>query len=230
MLEINNLVVEYNNDKVIGPFNLKVKSNNILGIIGQSGAGKTTIVKAITDTILLKSGSISFNDKPIDQDKVMYITQKGTLFNHLTVRDNLRLTSKDLTGVEEILVELNLDETYMEKYPFELSGGEAQRIDLIRAILSKSDIIIFDEAFHALDSNTKDDTYNLIRKIKEEYKILIIFITHDILEAYFLSTHIAVVEQGEIKYSGTFKDLINEDAIKIDNLISKEKQEILKGI
>lgn len=228
MLEIKNLTKNYSSKK-IGPFNININEDSTCAIIGRSGSGKTTLVNMLTNSINNYEGTVKFNGEIISKKDFTYINQIGTLFNHLTVIENLRLTS--LASVEEILLvleQLNLDKSYINKYPFELSGGEKQRIDLTRAIIQKNKIIILDEALSALDLRTKDEIYEILKELRSKYKLLIILITHDIEEALTLGDNIIVLEQGEIKYERSSTKILEVE--DIDFLISKERLNKLRSL
>ena len=228
MLKLDEVEIEFISE-VIGPFNGEIDDNQIVAIIGESGAGKSTLVKAITNTIKDYKGNISFKHKPITQDLFMYITQKGTLFNHLTIKDNLLLTIDNLKEVGEVFEELNLPIDYLDKYPFELSGGECQRVDLTRAILAETKILILDEVFSALDSKTKDDTYDILKQLQNKHKMLILFITHDLQETIFLAHEILLIKDGKIVFKGTGKDLVLSNNENVHNLISQQKMDLLRS-
>lgn len=228
MLEIKNLTKNYSSKK-IGPFNININEDSTCSIIGRSRSGKTTLVNMLTNSINNYEGTVKFNGEIISKKDFTYINQIGTLFNHLTVIENLRLTS--LASVEEILLvleQLNLDKSYINKYPFELSGGEKQRIDLTRAIIQKNKIIILDEALSALDLRTKDEIYEILKELRSKYKLLIILITHDIEEALTLGDNIIVLEQGEIKYERSSTKILEVE--DIDFLISKERLNKLRSL
>lgn len=226
MLKIENVIIEYE-EKKIGPLNIELLENQIVAIIGKSGAGKSSLVKAISNTVTFK-GTISLDMKQIIGSEFMYITQKGTLFQHLTIKENLELTS-NIDGIEQIFKDLNLPITYLEKYPFQLSGGECQRIDLTRAILAKTKLLILDEAFSALDSKTKDDIYEILKSIQKKHKMLILFITHDLQEAIFLAHNILLINDGHVHFQGDVQNLLLGNDEIVNELISPRKMKILRS-
>lgn len=227
MLKVDNVYIQYG-EKELGPYNIDLASNQIVCIIGSSGAGKTSLIKAITNNVELKSGEILFNNKVLEKKDYVYITQIGTLFNHLTIRENLMLTV-ELTGINAVLKSLNLSEHLLDEYPFNLSGGERQRFDLVRAILSKVKLVILDEAFNALDSKTKDDIYDFLLDIQKQYQILILMVTHDIQEAVILADMILLIEDGTVAFNGTAKELLDTKDSAVKKLVNPRKINMLKG-
>ncbi len=229
MLRIKNLTKDYMGKK-IGPFNLEINPGTIVSIIGRSGAGKSTLIKLISQMEEKSNGSIFYEEKELVKSDFTYISQSGTLFDHLTVKDNLELTVKLDDNISEILSALNLDKSYLDKYPFELSGGERQRIDLMRPLIAKTKLILLDEAFSALDMQTKDEIHELINFLNREYKITFLVITHDIQEALILGEQVLVIDDGEQVYFGNRDKILSGDVKRIDNLINKDKMQLLRRI
>lgn len=227
MLNLQNVTISYQK-KDIGPFNLRISDNQIVCIIGSSGAGKSTLIKAIAGVVEISGGKIIYNDKQLTKSQFTYITQQGTLFNHLTIKENLALTV-DVQEAESVLESLGLTIHVLSLYPFNLSGGERQRIDLARAILSKVKLLFLDEAFNALDSKTKDDTYEVVLKIQKQYKILILMVTHDLQEAVFLADQILLIDNGKIEFNGAAKNLVTSPNDYVNKLVSRKKMEMLRG-
>lgn len=229
MLSIKNVYKNYGSSK-IGPLNLELKNNQLISIIGRSGAGKTTLIKLIFGSEKKDSGTIKFNEEKIQKQDIAYITQKSMLFNHLTIAENFHLLKLDYTNLDPILKDLKLDQEIKTKYPFEISGGQAQRINFARVLLQKPKIILLDEAFSALDVNSKDEIYDIIYNMMKKHKLLIILVTHDIQEAFMLSDYIVLMEQGKIVNINTPKTLLEENNNSINKLISIKRKKILVGL
>lgn len=201
MIEFKNIIKNYPNF-TLGPINTILNQGKFISVVGSSGSGKTTFVKLLTQNVQPDSGKIILSG--ITKQQISYISQIGTTFNHLTIRDNLNLKFKysDETIIKT-LIEVGLNENFIDKYPFQLSGGERQRIDLMRALLSNSKYIILDEAMSALDNANKIKISKLLHKLVTEQNITIVYITHDIVQAMKYSTDIIAIENGKIIYSGT---------------------------
>ncbi len=227
MIKINNLEMDYFQNK-IGPFNLEFKKGSITTIVGKSGSGKSTLIKMIAAIIKPSAGNVDYGDE-ISADDITYINQSGTLFNHLTIKENLELTYDfDKEKVEKVFKKINLDLNYLNLYPFELSGGEKQRVDIARAILSESKVLLLDEIFSALDSKIKEEISTLIKSIRDEFGITVLMITHDIYDAIFISDKILVIENGKTLFYDTSKKLVENAEDVLGSIFTKRQIKILK--
>ncbi len=200
MIKLNNAQLEYSKFK-LGPINLELNLGEFISVVGPSGSGKSTLIRVITSHNKLSSGSIQYEG--CTSNDIMYISQKGTTFNHLNVRDNLKLKyDYSEKQIIECLKLVGLNPDYIEKYPFELSGGERQRIDLVRALLSKSKFIVLDESMSALDTDNKKSISSLLKQFVLSGEITIIYITHDVAQAIEYSTRIINIEDGNVTFNG----------------------------
>ncbi len=227
MIKINNLKKTYPQAQ-IGPFNLEFKKGSITSIVGKSGSGKSTLIKMIAKMISSSSGNIDYGNN-LTKDDITYINQSGTLFNHLTIKENLQLTyfNKE-ENIIEVFKSINLDPNYLEVYPFELSGGQKQRVDIARAILSESKLLVLDEIFSALDSKIKEEIAILIKSLRDEYDITVLMVTHDIYDAIFISDNILVIEDGKALFYDTSKKLIENAEKFLSSIFTKRQIKILK--
>ncbi len=170
------------------------------------------------------SGSILINDKNIESYNIKalrrtffgYVFQKVGLFPHMTVKENidivLRLTKMPTPLREEkintLLECLHLHpQIYLNRFPDQLSGGEQQRIGVARALATNSECLLMDEPFGALDAVTRCELQDEILRLKEALKKTIIFVTHDVSEAFKLGDRIAVMNEGNIEQMGTKEQL-----------------------
>lgn len=181
---------------------LSIKKGEFVSLIGASGSGKSTIFRLITGLEQSDSGVIRLNGEVVEgqQNKVGYMPQKDLLMPWRTVYENVKLPL-ELTGREfnsqQILGMLEAFglSGYAEKYPGELSGGMRQRVSFLRATLTGSNILLLDEPFSALDALTKLFMQEWLMNRWERDKKTVLFITHDIAEALFLSDRILVMEE-----------------------------------
>ena len=223
--EFKNVKFGYNEDNIIlKDINFKVKSRETVGFVGKSGAGKSTIFSLLCKMYDVNDGSITIDgvninelDKESIRGNITIINQNPYIFN-LSIRDNLKLVKKDLTDEEmyDACKLACLDEfinslpdgydTIIGEGGVNLSGGQRQRLAIARALVQKTEIILFDEATSALDNETQESIQDAIKNLKDDYTILII--------AHRLSTiincdRIIVLNDGVIEDSGTHYELLD---------------------
>jgi len=190
--------------------NINILKNEFVSIVGPSGCGKSTLLRMIGGLDEVSSGKIIIHDQNIigpGVDRGM-VFQSYTLFPWMTVEENIRfgLKIKKMPSEEqEIVVDKYLEiiklEKFRKSYPKELSGGMKQRVAIARALANSPEVILMDEPFGALDPQTKGDMQELMREIWQVEKPTIVFVTHDIDEAVFLSGKVYVLTEqpGRIK-------------------------------
>lgn len=217
MIKINNLTIQFEEQKIIENFNLTVNQGEFVSLIGRSGCGKSSIIKAIIandEEVSLATSSIG------------YMPQDHLLLEWLTVYDNLCLPYKidkkplDNARLDKYLATFELTE-HQEKYPNDLSGGLHARVALLRAILMGSDLVLLDEPFAKLDAITKHSLQKWFKKIVSEFNLTIILITHDIDEALFFSSKIIVINSPTQTSSFTTTSLNEVDQAQLKTNILK---------
>ena len=196
-----------------------------LAILGQSGSGKSTLAKLISFSEPKSGGKIYINDEEItDKNElkkdIRYIlqNQKQALNPALKVktaiahvRSYLKLSFSE-NELKELMANLNLKDEILSKYPSQLSGGEATRVGILLALLSKPKILICDEITSGLDNETKQKIINLLLSLDKN--ISIIFITHDILSAIKIAQKVLIIESGKQVAFGKFEDLASQNVLK----------------
>ncbi len=202
-----------------------VKKNELLVVLGPSGCGKSSLLNMITGMMDPDEGLILHDSKPffasqgatlgtgpvnetIQKRKIGYIQQKSYLFPHMSVRDNIlyaipkRDHKKHQEAYESLLHLLGLEdlETAM---PATLSGGQAQRVAIGRALMLEPAMILWDEPFSALDHMFREDMRQLVKSVQKRLQIPMVFVTHDLDEAYQLADTMAIMDQGKFLQVGT---------------------------
>lgn len=198
----DNITKSYNHEILIQRVNINLDEGEIVGLLGVSGVGKTTMFNILSGLISPDSGKVIFENKNVTGRPgiVSYMLQKDQLFEFKTIIDNvsLPLIIKGMKKKEA----RNLAQSYFERfgilgyensYPKELSGGMRQRAALLRTYLFSNEVMLLDEPFSALDIVTKTKMYSWFLDINKEVKVSTIFITHDIDEAIILSDRIYVM-------------------------------------
>lgn len=238
IMSINNLSKSYySKDReviAIKDISLDILENSITAIIGPSGCGKSTLLNIIGNLDNKTSGKIIFKD---NKNKIGYMFQTDCLFPWLTIMDNCLLGLKiqnELNGeniryVKELLIKYGLKD-FMNCYPSSLSGGMKQRVALIRTLATKPDILLLDEPFSALDSQTRlkvcDDVYRII---KEEKKTTII-ITHDISEGISIADRVVVLTKRPAEIKQIFDIKLTGASSPINNRTCPEFNDYYKNI
>ena len=193
-------------------------NNKINGIFGPSGSGKSTILNCIAGFISPDIGKIKINDKIFyeisasnsinnknisinaEHRNIGYVTQKSNLFPSMNVDENIRYGYKDDNGikVEEIIDIMNV-ENLIHRYPSQLSGGEAQKISIARALARFPSVLLMDEPVSELDLKSKLMVLGYLKKINKRFSIPIIYVSHDISEIVSICDKVAMIENGQIK-------------------------------
>lgn len=224
MVELDNVCKEYpNGNKAVNGVSLKIPEGETLVLVGTSGCGKTTTLKMINQLIQHTSGRILVGGQNVAQmDPVVlrrqigYVIQQIGLMPHLNIMDNitfvLQITKQPKAKLrdraEEMLNIVGLPTSYLTRFPRELSGGEQQRIGVARALAANPDIILMDEPFGAVDPITRDQLQIELINLQKKLRKTIIFVTHDIQEAFRLGTRIGVMRGGKLVRVAKPMDLV----------------------
>src|SRR5437588_4931333 len=198
-------------------------------LVGTSGSGKTTLLRMINRLIEPSSGEILIDGKNIlDEDPIIlrrrigYVIQQVGLFPHLTIAENVRITAEIAGGwtkerlatrVDELLELVGLPpDEYRKRYPRQLSGGQQQRVGLARALATDPAILLMDEPFGALDAITRARMQDELLRIQRNVRKTILFVSHDIEEAFKLGDQIAVLSEGKLIQLGSPIELLAHPA------------------
>ncbi|MFD2617579.1 ABC transporter ATP-binding protein [Terrilactibacillus laevilacticus] len=230
--------------QAVTDLNLTIKKGEFFVFIGQSGCGKTTTLKLINRLIDLTSGTITINDKSINEYQIDelrwnigYVLQQIALFPHLTVAENIAVVPelkkwkkvKIDQRVDELLDMVGLDPSvYRHRKPKELSGGEQQRVGVIRALAADPDIILMDEPFSALDPLSREKLQEDLLHLKNKIQKTIVFITHDMKEALRLGDRIGVMKSGQLIQVDTPEELLlNPKNDFVESILQTQREETL---
>lgn len=230
MIELRHVRKSYDDGAsyAVADTTLSVARGELLGLIGESGCGKTTTLKMINRLEEPSSGEVLVGgENVLEQDpeqlrrNIGYVFQGIGLFPHYSVAENVSAVPRLLQWPEarvlarcrEILelVGLPFDE-YAERSPNELSGGQQQRVGVARALAAEPEVLLMDEPFGALDPVTRAELQEEFKSIQQRLELTVIMVTHDMTEALLMADRIVVMKGGEILQVGTPAELLNAPA------------------
>ncbi len=248
MLTFDNVRFQYDSEdfSIIDHLSFTVDTGEFVCVIGPSGCGKSTIFRLVNKLLTPAEGTVLVNGTPIEKQKNYcgYMPQQDLLFPWRTVKENLMLPMEIQGGISKAEMEQRADQAlesvglkdWGKKSPKELSGGMRQRAAFARTVLTGSDLLLLDEPFSALDYLTRLSMREWLLEQWEREKKTVLFITHDVEEAVFLSSRILVVENMPIthlksievpaEYPRTREELMRPEIVKLkEDLIDMLRRE-----
>lgn len=226
LLNLNNIECRYDNNVVVKDLSFHIKSGSMVCLLGQSGCGKTTVLRSIAGFEPLYGGEIHKHGKLIskagftlapEKRGLGMVFQDYALFPHLDVGANISFALKGKSKAEKRQITDQLLETvglagYADRYPHELSGGQQQRIALARALAAKPNLILMDEPFSNLDVELRERLGLEVRDILKQQGIAAVLVTHDQHEAFALGDMVGIMKDGHILQWDTPFNLYHEPA------------------
>ena len=213
-VDIRNVSKSYGPAQALADVSLTIAEGEFFGLLGPSGGGKTTLLRAIAGFVEPDAGTITVDGKPIqnvpvNKRDIGLMFQNYALFPHLSVRENLgfglsvrhRPKAEIDARVDELLALVRMD-TFGDRKPKQLSGGQQQRVALARALATNPRVLLLDEPLGALDKNLREDMQIELKQIQRDIGITTIFVTHDQEEALTLSDRIAIMRDGGVEQVG----------------------------
>ena len=223
-LIIKDLAYQYNGTKVLSELTLNVKQDEIVCLLGASGCGKTTTLKAIAGILQPSQGYMSIDSQVVNDNhhfiapekrNIGMMFQDYALFPHLTVSDNIAFGLSNMSKaqkrerVSEMLRLVKLDGC-AKRYPHQLSGGQQQRVAIARALAYKPSLLLLDEPFSNIDTQVRFELIADIRRIIKDQQVSAVFVTHSKEEAFAFADTLAVMHGGKIAQQGTPEQLFSQ--------------------
>ncbi|MBU5242412.1 MULTISPECIES: ABC transporter ATP-binding protein [Lactococcus] len=246
MIEFQNVSKAFANKKILDHANFTIKDQEFFVLVGPSGSGKTTTLKMINQLVTHSEGKILINNEEISTANlrklrlsVGYVLQQIALFPNLTVSENIALIPEmkgwdkakiaDRTNELLDLVGLN-PKDYAQRQPSELSGGEQQRVGILRAIAANPKIVLMDEPFSALDPISRRQLQIFIKDLQKKMNLTVVFVTHDLDEALYLADRVAVMNDGLIQQISEPADIYQHPANDFVKTFFKEYRQNLSTV
>jgi osmoprotectant transport system ATP-binding protein len=225
LIRFKNVSHYYGTSAAVQDLSFEIEDQKITAIIGKSGSGKSTLLQIINGLIKPSKGEVIVFGKNLDHKnihkarlKIGYSVQGTGLFPHMTVYNNIAILGKitdeskhDIERrIDTLMSFVNLPPSFKTKFPYQLSGGEQQRVGICRAILLDPPIFLLDEAFAALDPETKNEIHDELLDMQKAEPRTIVIVTHDINEAIKMADNIMILENGVIKQYASKNDVLND--------------------
>jgi ABC-type Fe3+/spermidine/putrescine transport system ATPase subunit len=221
-LVVSRLSKSFGRERVLQDVSFTLQERHTLSVLGRSGCGKTTLLKALAGLHELDEGSVhrrgqDITTVPVDKRDIVYLYQEPLLFPHLTVFENvafgLRLRKLEEARVDRdvahMLASLDL-QGQRDKAPHLLSGGQRQRVSFGRALIVSPQLLLLDEPFSGLDTETRAQMQALFKRVAAEYAITAIFVTHDLKEALLVGDAFAAIRDGRFRAYADREEFIDD--------------------
>lgn len=222
-IEIKHCRASYGENEVLKDVSLAVEKGEFIVIIGPSGCGKTTLLKLVNGLVVPTEGEVAVNGRLLPGDdlvavrrRIGYAVQGAKLFPHMTVEENIcyvpglegKMAKGEKRALARKMLELvQLPDELASRFPRQLSGGQKQRVGIARAMAAEPDILLMDEPFGAVDEITRKGLQEELLALQRKTGVTVVFITHDIGEAFKLGSRILIMKEGVIWQEGTGEEL-----------------------
>ena len=217
----------YDGAAALGPIDLRIAEGGTTVLIGPSGAGKSTLLRLFNGLLAPDGGQIRFRGQPLRRDElpavrrqIGYVVQGGGLFPHLDAEGNVALVARwlgwDEPRIASRMAELSeiarLPTEALRRFPLQLSGGQAQRVSLMRALMLDPAVLLLDEPLGALDPMTRFDLQSDLREAFARLRKTVVMVTHDLAEAAFFADRLVLLRGGAVLQQGTLRELLDKPA------------------
>ena len=247
LLKVSNITKSYTEKKfwkksvknVLNDVSFSLKKGKCLGIIGESGSGKSTLGRILTGIENADGGIVEFKGKNIHAKENKYLKREiSIVFQNYVSSVNPKFSIAEIIAepltiesqlkkdeiqeeLKKLIESVGLSEEFLQRFPNELSGGQLQRVCIARAIATRPKFIMLDEAVSSLDVSTQVEILDLLQKLKKEYNLSYIFVTHDLLTIAYICNSVIFFKDGKIEEE--ISDIENLKNIKKENSVSEIK-------
>ena len=227
VFELDRVSRRFGDVHAVRDVSLSIAGGSTTVLIGPSGGGKSTLLRLLNGMLTPDAGRVRFGKEEVTPHNAMwlrrrmgYVIQSGGLFPHLTARENVTLMARHL-GHEARAMGERLDKLVsltrfpadgLERYPAQLSGGQAQRVGLMRALMLDPSVLLLDEPLGSLDPEIRRELQDELRELFQRLKRTVVLVTHDLEEARFLGDRIVLLCGGQVEQDGTYEDLVAHPA------------------
>lgn len=227
MIELDHVSHSYPHVESLDDVSLSVAAGETVALIGPSGCGKSTLLKAVLGLVMPSQGRVAIEGVGLNarnalelRRRVGYVIQSGGLFPHLSAIENITLAARYLrrdprwieTRVGELAELVQLPREVLQRFPANLSGGQSQRVSLMRALMLDPAVLLLDEPLGALDPMIRHGLQEELRALFERLRKTVVLVTHDMAEATFFASRLVLMRAGRIVQEGTYRDLATSPA------------------
>lgn len=226
VLELREVTKRFGGTTAVGPVTLRVDRGETVALLGPSGSGKSTLLRVALGLLRPDAGEARFLGAPIGRGdhearrRIGYVVQGGGLFPHLTAAGNATLVARHLgwpaervrARLAELAALARLAPDALTRHPGALSGGQAQRVSLVRALMLDPEVLLLDEPLGALDPITRAELQEDLRVAFRAVSKTVVLVTHDLAEAAFLADRLVLLRDGRIAQDGTLAELAHAPA------------------
>ena len=213
ILEVNGLRKQFGEHVVLASVSLAVPRGSIVSVFGRSGTGKSVFLKCLAGLLTPDAGKVRFENGLLDgfRRRCSYLFQGNALFDSLTALENVALPLEQTTqlskravsqAARDALKSLGLDK-FGDHFPAQMSGGMQKRLALARALVTRPELVLFDEPTAGLDPAARSAVFEMIVRYRQEFDFTAVVVTHDVPEALAASDRVALLEEGRMYFEGT---------------------------
>lgn len=222
MILVKGLAKSYNSERILDDLSFQIPTAQTLSILGKSGCGKSTLLKILAGQEKADKGRFELDGVDMLKQRaqrrgVVYLSQEALLFPHISVAKNLAFgleVRKEAKAaiqnkVKKLAEQLGIS-PHLSKLPHQLSGGQAQRVSFGRALIIEPKVLLLDEPFASLDSQTRLEMQDLYIQIKQRFFMTALFVTHELKEALTVGDQLAIMKEGTLHMYRDKKEFIND--------------------